>query len=149
VRSLLLVVVWLAGCTPTPAPQSVGCGKDVDCKGDRICVQHACVAPRVASVPDPASTSSADAPVTGTSRPTASATTPPPAPQPSASSPDPEPRGTVSSGSRTGPPRRCDCRRDDLMCAMKCAQRDNPVAPPTFPNEPAPQDDAFGLPPPH
>ena len=34
----------LSGCKPTHAP-SDGCGKDVDCKGDRICIDGACVAP--------------------------------------------------------------------------------------------------------
>jgi hypothetical protein len=30
---------------PEPAPSAAGCGKDTDCKGDRICVQGQCVSP--------------------------------------------------------------------------------------------------------
>ena len=42
-RALLLL--WLGaglGCPP-PATLPSGCGKDVDCKGTRICIAHACV----------------------------------------------------------------------------------------------------------
>ncbi|WP_157596021.1 PQQ-binding-like beta-propeller repeat protein [Plesiocystis pacifica] len=43
----LLVGVFVlasAGCRPTHPP-SAGCGKDTDCKGDRICAEGSCVAP--------------------------------------------------------------------------------------------------------
>lgn len=36
--------IGLCGCQATHPP-SAGCGKDTDCKGDRICVQGECVAP--------------------------------------------------------------------------------------------------------
>jgi len=32
---------------PAPVPAQAGCAKDVDCKGDRVCEQGACVPPRV------------------------------------------------------------------------------------------------------
>ena len=31
---------------PPPPPPANGCGKDTDCKGDRICVNGSCVFPR-------------------------------------------------------------------------------------------------------
>jgi ankyrin repeat protein len=31
---------------PPPSPTAPGCGKDTDCKGDRICVKGECVAPK-------------------------------------------------------------------------------------------------------
>ena len=40
--------VWafgvLCGC-PATHPPSAGCGKDTDCKGDRVCVEGSCLAP--------------------------------------------------------------------------------------------------------
>jgi outer membrane protein assembly factor BamB len=40
--ALLLLMSAALGCPP-PATLPSGCGKDVDCKGTRICVAHACV----------------------------------------------------------------------------------------------------------
>jgi outer membrane protein assembly factor BamB len=37
-------LIWLGGC-PATHPPSAGCGKDTDCKGDRVCVQGECVTP--------------------------------------------------------------------------------------------------------
>jgi outer membrane protein assembly factor BamB len=39
-----IIVLTLAGCPP-PAVLPSGCGKDVDCRAPRICVQHVCVEP--------------------------------------------------------------------------------------------------------
>jgi outer membrane protein assembly factor BamB len=41
---LAFVLLLLFGCPP-PALLPQGCGKDTDCKGARICVQHECVDP--------------------------------------------------------------------------------------------------------
>jgi len=45
----LVAGVVLPGDTPglAPGPAPVGCEKDNDCKGDRICVNRACVDPPV------------------------------------------------------------------------------------------------------
>ncbi|HEY2749012.1 MAG TPA: PQQ-binding-like beta-propeller repeat protein [Polyangia bacterium] len=48
--ALYLLIGAALGCPP-PATLPAGCGKDVDCKGTRICVAHACVdAPPKAAV---------------------------------------------------------------------------------------------------
>jgi hypothetical protein len=43
----LVAGVVLPGDTPGPVPglAPTGCEKDIDCKGDRICVNRACVDP--------------------------------------------------------------------------------------------------------
>jgi outer membrane protein assembly factor BamB len=42
----LLIMLAMAACPPAVVlPPPSGCGKDTDCKGTRICVQHACVDP--------------------------------------------------------------------------------------------------------
>jgi outer membrane protein assembly factor BamB len=47
--ALALLVVLAAACPPA-IPLPVGCGKDTDCKGARVCVAHACVeAPKPAN----------------------------------------------------------------------------------------------------
>lgn len=45
----LSMVFALVACPPAAVLPS-GCGKDVDCKGARICVQHACVDPPVRQI---------------------------------------------------------------------------------------------------
>jgi outer membrane protein assembly factor BamB len=54
-RRLALVAVALTAGCPPPATLPTGCGKDTDCKGTRICVQHACTDPprAVAAAPAP------------------------------------------------------------------------------------------------
>jgi outer membrane protein assembly factor BamB len=54
----LIAFGLLLGCPP-PAVLPTGCGKDTDCKGARICVQHACVDPPRPS-PSPAPKEIAD-----------------------------------------------------------------------------------------
>ena len=50
---LLIALGLLVGCPP-PVVLPTGCGKDTDCKGTRICVQHACVdSPRPSPSPSP------------------------------------------------------------------------------------------------
>src|SRR5262245_25259951 len=39
----ILIVLAMAACPPAVVLPPTGCGKDTDCKGTRICVQHACV----------------------------------------------------------------------------------------------------------
>lgn len=50
--ALLFLVSAALGCPP-PATLPTGCGKDVDCKGARICVAHACVDPPAKPKPQP------------------------------------------------------------------------------------------------
>jgi outer membrane protein assembly factor BamB len=38
------LALWLGGC-PATHPPSAGCGKDTDCKGERVCVEGECVEP--------------------------------------------------------------------------------------------------------
>lgn len=54
----LALLLLAAGCPP-PSTLPSGCGKDVDCKGTRICVAHACIdpPPRAAADGGPANTS--------------------------------------------------------------------------------------------
>jgi hypothetical protein len=52
---LVALVLVVVGCPPASVLPP-GCGKDTDCKGVRICVQHACVDPpqrRRAASPSP------------------------------------------------------------------------------------------------
>jgi outer membrane protein assembly factor BamB len=68
----LALLVVLCGCPPASVLPS-GCGKDTDCKGTRVCIQHQCTdppprnadpapvpTPPTASTPDPASSPDSD-----------------------------------------------------------------------------------------
>ncbi|MEQ9321821.1 MAG: hypothetical protein RIF41_21820 [Polyangiaceae bacterium] len=128
---LPILLLALAGCGPsTPAVTSapVGCGKDTDCKGARICMAQRCVDPIVddeSPAPAPSTTTTRDGVVAS----------PSPVPHPTAAPPGPEPvtpqpmPTDAASGER--PPPGCGCARDDLMCSMKCAQKGNAVGPGT------------------
>lgn len=50
----LILLLALSGCPATRTP-SDGCGKDMDCKGERVCVQSVCVEPDE-PLADPATT---------------------------------------------------------------------------------------------
>lgn len=54
---LALGLVFLQGCNSGADPTSA-CGKDADCKGDRICEQGVCVAPQAAATAVAASSDS-------------------------------------------------------------------------------------------
>jgi len=71
----------LAGCRPAPARAPVGCGRDVDCKGPRVCVQGACVEPPSRS---PALASAPPAPAPAPVAPPVAKEPPPPPPLPPA-----------------------------------------------------------------
>ncbi len=126
-----------AGCPPSAVG---GCDKDTDCKGERICVQRACVDPEgdaVAPLPPPVPPPPPVSPVPGPPpvvepRPT---TPPTPAPQPTSPVPDPS-SGQVHSGDPPPARGKCGCAPDDLMCNLRCSSQKNPSRP-RFP-EPSP-----------
>ena len=139
-------ILLAAGCSsPAPPPSDVaGCGKDTDCKGDRICVTRRCVEPtaRDEAPPElevPTEAQPGPEPVV-TPAPTQVAPAPAAEPAPAAGTQRPSPvpdKTTVSSaGERTHP---CGCAKDDLMCSMKCAQKGNAAGPSTFPERAAPK----------
>lgn len=129
--------VGSAGCHEGPAPTLPGCDRDTDCKGDRICHARACVDP-----PVPAPSPRGDAEVAAPDPPRPAPAPPPsPAPAPTVvpSPPAPAPAPAPGTPSTTGERRdRCGCPPDDLMCAMKCAQRGNAADPSTWPADPQP-----------
>ncbi len=50
IRALVAACLALLAISTTAAAQDAGCSKDVDCKGARICVDHACVDPPASAV---------------------------------------------------------------------------------------------------
>jgi hypothetical protein len=131
--AMLVAVLAMAGCpAPTnvePAPSQLGCGKDTDCKGERICVAQRCVFPSEAAPPvaaNEAPTTVSPAPPSATTAAPNTAASSPPAPRPS-------PSDAAASGQRPEP--RCGCAEGDVMCATKCAQRGNAAGPSTWPGD--------------
>lgn len=144
--SLGALLLAIAACAP--AAEVGGCGKDTDCKGDRICVQRACVhppgdAPPPARRPIPPSEGpppEPPPPPVVVPRPSA----PPPPPPPPRTNPVPAPSsGEVHSGDPPPARGKCGCAPDDLMCNLRCSSQRNPARPrlpaPSPPGPPGPQ----------
>src|SRR6184192_2528848 len=75
--ALMKTIFWtLCGLTAfaVAARAEEGCGKDIECKGERICVQRQCVDPETRPPPPPeehASLNAPPAPISGASSPMA------------------------------------------------------------------------------
>jgi len=143
--ALSTACLLLCGCPPSEVG---GCDKDTDCKGERICVQRACIYPRGQGRPVTVPPGMQPDPVTP--RPPLPPEVPPPPPAdpppspppPATPTPTPSNSGEVHSGSAPTGRNKCGCAPDDLMCNLRCAQGDNPAAPhfpkPQVPPSPAP-----------
>src|SRR5438132_13842818 len=68
-RTILLTLTGLSAFA-MPVRAEDGCGKDIDCKGERICVQRQCVDPE-ARPPPPPDEHASPAPIPGASAPMA------------------------------------------------------------------------------
>ena len=95
---VVLLVVWTS---PSFAQQLSGCGKDTDCKGDRICVDGKCVSPTSGTATTPPETGTTTTPpATGTTTtpPATGTTTTPPATGTATTQPPPAPTGVPVGG---------------------------------------------------